>query len=126
MVITSPYGYRVHPISGKIEYHNGVDLRARQDTVYAVLSGVVRKVCHTFSLGIAVNLQHGEINTIYGHLSKALVNPQDSVLAGQAIAISGGTGQVTAPHLHFSVRYQQRYINPLNFLYEILKTTNHE
>lgn len=126
LTVTSPFGYRLHPLTGKVEFHCGVDLRAKYDTVYAVLDGVVRSVNRTSKLGIAINLQHGEINTIYGHLSKSLVNQQDSVIAGQAIAISGATGSVTAAHLHFSVRYQNRYINPLNFLYEILKTTDHE
>jgi murein DD-endopeptidase MepM/ murein hydrolase activator NlpD len=126
LTVTSPFGYRLHPLTGKVEFHCGVDLRAKYDTVYAVLDGVVRSVNRTSKLGIVINLQHGEINTIYGHLSKSLVNQQDSVIAGQAVAISGATGSVTAAHLHFSVRYQNRYINPLNFLYEILKTTDHE
>lgn len=126
LTVTSPFGYRLHPLTGKVEFHCGVDLRAKYDTVYAALDGVVRLVNRTSKLGIAINLQQGEFNTIYGHLSKSLVNQQDSVIAGQAIAISGATGSVTAAHLHFSVRYQNRYINPLNFLYEILKTTDHE
>jgi murein DD-endopeptidase MepM/ murein hydrolase activator NlpD len=126
LTVTSPFGYRLHPLTGKVEFHCGVDLRAKYDTVYAVLNGVVRSVNRTSKLGIAINLQHGEFNTIYGHLSKSLVNQQDSVIAGQAIAISGATGSVTATHLHFSVRHQNRYINPLIFLYEILKTTDHE
>jgi murein DD-endopeptidase MepM/ murein hydrolase activator NlpD len=126
LTVTSPFGYRIHPITGKMEYHNGVDLRANYDTVYAVLNGVVRSVCADISFGRAITLDHGEVTTIYGHLYKSLVNPRDSVSAGQPIAISGASGQVTAAHLHFSVRYQRRYLNPLNFLYEIFKTTNHE
>jgi murein DD-endopeptidase MepM/ murein hydrolase activator NlpD len=126
LTVTSPFGYRIHPLSGKIEFHNGVDLRAKYDTVYAVLNGVVQSVCTNSMFGNAISLQHGEITTTYGHLYKFLVNTKDSVSAGQAIAISGATGRVTAAHLHFSVRYQKWYINPLNFLYQILKTTNHE
>ncbi|MDR6943667.1 M23 family metallopeptidase [Mucilaginibacter pocheonensis] len=126
LTVTSPFGYRINPISGKIEFHNGVDLRAKYDTVYAVLNGIVRSECYNSSFGMAISLQNGEITSIYGHLDKFLVNAQDSVRAGQPIAISGSTGRLTAAHLHFSVRYQNRYINPLNFLYEILKTTNHE
>jgi len=126
LTVTSLFGYRIHPLTGKLEYHNGVDLRAKYDTVYAVLNGVVRSVCSDSSFGTAISLEHGEINTIYGHLSKSLVNAGDSVNACQPIAISGASGQVTAAHLHFSVRYQRRYLNPLNFLYEIFKTTDHE
>lgn len=124
--VTSPFGYRIHPLTGKVEYHNGVDLSANYDTVYAVLHGIVQSIRYDSSLGIAVNLQHGEITTIYGHLFKPLVNVRDTVDAGQPIAISGTSGRVTAAHLHFSVRYQKRYLNPLNFLYQILKTTHHE
>jgi len=126
LTITSPFGYRIHPLTEKLEYHNGVDLRASYDTVYAVLNGVVRSVCCDSALGISINLQHGQITTIYGHLYKSLVAAHDTVNAGQAIAISGATGRVTSAHLHFSVRYKNRYLNPLNFLYQILKTTEHE
>lgn len=126
VTITSPFGYRIHPLTGKIEYHNGVDLRAKYDTVYAVLNGTVRSIYFDSSFGTVISLDHGGITTIYGHLYKPLVNTRDSVNAGQPIAISGASGHVTAAHLHFSVRYQKRYLNPLNFLYEIFKTTDHE
>ncbi|MEZ2334752.1 M23 family metallopeptidase [Mucilaginibacter sp. RCC_168] len=126
LTVTSPFGYRIHPLTGRMEYHNGVDLRANHDTVYAVLNGVVRSVRADVAFGTAISLDHGEVTTIYGHLYKPLVRPRDSVSAGQSIAISGATGQVTAAHLHFSVRYRRCYLNPLNFLYEIFKTTNHE
>ena len=126
LTVTSPFGYRIHPLTGKMEYHNGVDLKAKYDTVYAILNGVVRSVCSDSSFGTAISLEHGKITSLYGHLSESLVHARDSVKAGQPIAISGASGQVTAAHLHFSVRYQKRYLNPLNFLYEIFKTTNHE
>jgi murein DD-endopeptidase MepM/ murein hydrolase activator NlpD len=124
--ITSPFGYRIHPLTGKVEYHNGVDLKANSDTVYAVLHGVVWSIGYDPSLGISIDLQHGEITTIYGHLFKPLVSVRDTVFAGQPIAISGATGYVTRAHLHFSVRFKKQYINPLNFLYEILNTTKYE
>ncbi len=126
LTVTSSFGYRIHPLTGKIEYHNGIDLKAKYDTVYAVLNGVVQSVRSSPTFGNVISLQHGEITTTYGRLYKFLVNLRDSVSSGQAIAISGATGRVTAAHLHFSVRYQNRYINPLNFLYQILKITDHE
>jgi len=126
LTVTSPFGYRIHPLTGRIEYHNGVDLRAKYDTVYAVLNGVVQSMCSNSTFGKVITLQHGEFTTTYGHLFKFLVNTQDSVSAGQAIAISGATGRVTAAHLHFSVRYQKRYLNPLNFLFQILNIKDHE
>ena len=124
--VTSPFGPRIHPVSGQVEFHSGVDLRAHYDTVYAILKGVVRSVGNDPSLGISITLQHHDIVSIYGHLSKCLVLDRDSVQAGQPIAISGSSGRVTAAHLHFGVRYRQHYLNPLNFLYELLKLTDHE
>jgi len=126
LIVTSPFGFRVHPLSEKIIYHPGVDLRARYDSVYAVFNGVITRVSCDPSLGLAVQIRHSSVTTIYGHLSKSLVLPDDSVRAGQVIAISGSSGHVTAAHLHFGVRYGKRYLNPLNFLYELLKTTDHE
>jgi len=124
--VTSPYGLRIHPVNRHLEYHPGVDLRARYDTVYAVLNGVVRSVRYDQSLGSAITLQHADLVSIYGHLSKYLVVTGDSVHAGQPIAISGASGRVTAAHLHFSMRYRHHYLNPLDFLYQLLKLTDHE
>jgi murein DD-endopeptidase MepM/ murein hydrolase activator NlpD len=94
--------------------------------VYAVFNGVIDHISLDSSLGLAIQIRHSDVTTIYGHLSKSLVLPDDSVRAGQVIAISGASGHVTAAHLHFAVRYDGRYLNPLNFLYELLKTTDHE
>lgn len=126
LIVTSPFGYRIHPLSGKISYHPGVDLRARYDSVYAVFDGMIDRVSYDPSLGLAIHIRHGGVVAIYGHLSKSLVLTDDTVHAGQVIAISGASGHVTAAHLHFAIRYGRRYLNPLNFLYELFKTTDHE
>ncbi|QXV63675.1 M23 family metallopeptidase [Mucilaginibacter sp. 21P] len=126
LTVISPFGYRIHPLSGKITYHPGVDLRARYDFVYAIFDGIVDRVSYDPSLGLAIQIRRGKVVAIYGHLSKSLVLPDDTVRAGQVIAISGASGRVTAAHLHFAIRYGGRYLNPLNFLYELLKTTHHE
>ncbi|QJD95936.1 M23 family metallopeptidase [Mucilaginibacter robiniae] len=119
--INSSYGYRWHPLTGRVQFHQGVDLHARHDTVFAVLDGAVRDASFDTRLGCYVALQHGAVETIYGHLSQAFVLKADSVTAGQPIGITGATGRVTGEHLHFAVRYRNRFINPLQFLRLLLR-----
>ena len=114
--LTSSYGYRIHPITGKYSYHAGIDLRARSDTVYAVLSGMVERTAYDPFLGLYIKLGHSDFATTYGHLSQIFVLRRDSVKAGDAIGLSGSTGRTTGEHLHFAVQYHGRYINPLKFL----------
>lgn len=113
MTITSPYGYRHHPITGQWLFHAGVDLRARRDTVYSALPGTVAEIGHDSGLGRYIRVNHGRITTVYGHLSAIGVHPGQSVTAGQPIAITGATGRVTGAHLHFEVRLNGAPINPL-------------
>jgi murein DD-endopeptidase MepM/ murein hydrolase activator NlpD len=124
--INSEYGYRIHPLTGKYAMHAGVDLKARQDTVYAILNGFVKSTGDDHSLGINIRLAHGPVESIYGHLSQIFVIPTDSVTAGEPIGITGATGQVTGGHLHFSICYRHQYINPIKFLYELLKKQENE
>jgi murein DD-endopeptidase MepM/ murein hydrolase activator NlpD len=118
--LTSPYGYRIHPVTGKYSYHAGIDLRARSDTVYAVLPGTVERIAYDPFLGLYIKLAHRDFTTIYGHLSQVLVYQADSVNAGRAIGLSGLTGRTTGEHLHFAVQYHGQYINPLTFLMNII------
>ncbi|WPU99111.1 M23 family metallopeptidase [Mucilaginibacter sp. cycad4] len=125
-IINSPYGFRMHPISGIYAMHYGLDLKARKDTVFAILDGRVISEGNNKRLGINIHLSHGAVESIYGHLSRLLVGLQDSVYAGQPIAITGSSGCVTGEHLHFSIRSGQRYINPLKFLYKFLNNQQNE
>jgi murein DD-endopeptidase MepM/ murein hydrolase activator NlpD len=118
--LTSPYGFRIHPITGKYSYHAGIDLRARSDTVYAALPGTVERAAFDPFLGLYIKLAHSDFGTIYGHLSQIFVLPSDSVGAGTAIGLSGSTGRTTGEHLHFAVQYHGRYIDPLKFLINIM------
>jgi murein DD-endopeptidase MepM/ murein hydrolase activator NlpD len=122
--LTSPYGYRIHPVTGKYSFHAGVDLRAHNDTVYAVLAGKVEDAGYVPLLGIYIRLAHTDFETSYGHLSQIFVLPGDSVSAGFPLGISGATGRVTGEHLHFSVQYRHRYIDPLKFLLAIFNHLN--
>lgn len=123
LVVTSSYGDRVHPVTGSYQFHAGVDLRADDDTVYAVMNGRIDKVGYDRYLGIFMKLSNGPFCITYGHLSQCLTDA-DSVSAGSAIAVSGATGRTTGPHLHFAVQFHGRYIDPLQFLAKGFQT-NH-
>jgi murein DD-endopeptidase MepM/ murein hydrolase activator NlpD len=118
--INSDFGYRIHPLTGKYAMHAGVDLKARHDTVFAILDGLVKSTGYDAGLGINIRLAHGDVESVYGHLSQILVVTQDSVTAGEPIGITGATGHVTGEHLHFSICYRHKYINPIKFFYELL------
>lgn len=114
--ITSPFGYRIHPISGKASHHNGVDFAARSDPVFNVLDGRVKETGKHKLLGKYIRIAHGEVETIYGHLSHILVATRETVITGQPIAITGSTGRATGEHLHFSVKFNGKFLDPLKFL----------
>ncbi|MBS7565576.1 M23 family metallopeptidase [Mucilaginibacter sp. Bleaf8] len=124
--INSGFGYRVHPLSGRYILHEGIDLRARHDTVYAILNGVVTTTGYQEGLGVYIRLTHGEVQSVYGHLSQVMVGAGESVSAGEPIGITGATGRVTGEHLHFSIRYRQRPVNPIQFLYVMLTKIENE
>jgi len=121
MRINSPFGYRRHPITGLIRLHQGTDLFARQDTVFAVLAGRVNKVRFEDNLGLFIELKHAAVKTLYGHLSQVFLDQGDTVFAGQPIGITGSTGRVTGEHLHFAVAYQGHFIDPILFLIRLLR-----
>ena len=109
--VTSHYGYR--PQFGRS--HKGVDLRsAIGDTVYSAFSGRVRLTrFERGGYGFYVIVRHDNgLETVYGHLSRFLVKPDQYVKAGQPIALSGNTGRSTGPHLHFETRFMGYAINP--------------
>ena len=109
--VTSHYGYR--PQFGRT--HKGIDLRAAiGDTVYSAFSGRVRLTrFERGGYGFYVIVRHENgLETVYGHLSRFLVKPDQYVKAGQPIALSGNTGRSTGPHLHFETRFMGYAINP--------------
>lgn len=109
--VTSPYGYR--PKFRRM--HKGVDLKlVTGDTVYAAFSGRVRLTNYERrGYGYYVILRHeNELETVYGHLSKFLVEDGQDVQAGQPIALGGNTGRSYGAHLHFETRYMGYAINP--------------
>lgn len=122
IVVTSPYGFRTDPFSKKRSRHNGIDLRARSEEAYAMLSGVVVKVGHDKRSGKFVTLRHSDYTVSYCHLSQVLVRQGASVMAGEVIAITGNTGCSTGPHLHLTCKHRSRYINPVILLQFVRET----
>jgi murein DD-endopeptidase MepM/ murein hydrolase activator NlpD len=122
--LTSPFGYRIHPVTGKYSFHAGIDLRAHRDTVFAVLPGIVEAEGFDPYLGIFVRLRHGEFQTIYGHLSQLFVFKGDTIPPNGILGITGSTGRVTGEHLHFEVKFHGRPIDPLAFLMALYKSIN--
>lgn len=121
LLLTSGYGYRLHPVTGRYSFHPGIDLHARQDTVFAVMPGRIDFVGYDPVTGVHIRLVSGEFTILYGHLSQVFVLPGDSVAACSPVAVSGATGRVTGEHLHFSVSFRQIPVNPLRFLRGLTK-----
>ena len=110
--ITSPFGYRTDPFTGKRTMHNGVDLAARSAIVYSMLDASVESTGYDFRSGNFVTLRHGNFRISYCHLSKILVTKGQSVLAGYPVGITGSTGRATGEHLHLVAKYKGKVINP--------------
>lgn len=124
MKITSNFGHRFHPIDKMEKFHAGVDLRANSDYVFAVLDGIISDAGYSSGAGNYIKVQHGDFETIYLHLQKTFFSLGDFVYAGDIIAVSGNSGKSTAPHLHFSVKERGKYIDPIHFLNDLIKTNN--
>jgi len=116
--ITSPFGWRTHPIFGTQRYHSGIDIGADYgDLVSAADGGVVIFADWMGGYGKAVIIDHGKgISTLYGHNSELLVTEGQHVRKGEAISRVGSTGYSTGPHLHFEVRQDGSPVSPLNYL----------
>jgi murein DD-endopeptidase MepM/ murein hydrolase activator NlpD len=122
--LTSPFGNRIHPVTGKYNFHDGVDLRARSDTVFAILPGTIFGAGYHPLLGTYIRLGHGDLQCVYGHLSRLFVIAGDTVSCGQPIGVSGATGRVTGEHLHLSITWRGTYIDPLQFLLTAINNLN--
>jgi murein DD-endopeptidase MepM/ murein hydrolase activator NlpD len=117
-IVTSRFGWRVHPIFGGREFHTGMDIATRYGSpVVAARSGVVRFAGWESGYGRIVVLEHeGGIETAYSHLSAALVSPGERVARGQMIGRIGSSGWSTGPHLFFEVRRNGVPIDPAHYL----------
>lgn len=110
--ITSPYGYRKDPFTGKKRFHGGLDLHARGDEVLAMMEGVVVKVGQDKASGKYVTLRHGRYTVSYCHLSKILAVKGATVRPRDVVGITGSTGRSTGEHLHITCRLDGKSVNP--------------
>ncbi|HET9658368.1 MAG TPA: M23 family metallopeptidase [Kineosporiaceae bacterium] len=119
---SSPFGVRWHPIYGQYRMHSGQDLAAptgtpvraasRGTVVFAGVSGSM-----TSGFGLLVTIEHPDgTRTLYGHLSKIDVNPNQQVTTGQTIGAVGSTGGSTGPHLHYQVERGETAVDPARFM----------
>ena len=110
--VTSPYGYRRDPITGKQSWHNGLDLRAKNEPAYSMMDGIVEKVGYDNRSGNYVTLRHGKFYISYCHLSSIIVRKGESVFPGIIVGVTGNTGRSTGYHLHLTCKKDGKSINP--------------
>ncbi|HJN73110.1 MAG TPA: M23 family metallopeptidase [Myxococcota bacterium] len=117
-VLTSGFGYRASPITGRRKFHSGLDLSAARGTrVAAVARGLVTMAMYNSGYGRMVEIDHGlGIVSRYAHNSSVFVEEGDWVDEGQIIATVGTTGQTTGPHLHFELLVDGQAVDPLEYL----------
>jgi murein DD-endopeptidase MepM/ murein hydrolase activator NlpD len=116
--VSSPFGYRVHPVTGKWTMHKGVDLVASKGTpIYASRSGYVTIATYHSTAGNYVTLNHQDgYTSVYMHMTHDVVSVGEYVKAGELIGYVGSTGRSTGPHLHFGITYNGTYVNPMNYI----------
>jgi murein DD-endopeptidase MepM/ murein hydrolase activator NlpD len=116
--MTSAFGPRRHPVSRRIQFHEGMDIAAAWgQPVYATGAGVIRLAAYKGGLGKTVIIDHGYgMMSYYGHNSKLFVQPGDKVQRGDQIASVGNTGHSTGPHVHYEIHVDGIPVDPYNFL----------
>ena len=116
--ISDEYGYRIHPILGTQQFHNGVDMAAPNGSpILAAYDGEVIAASYSPTMGNYIMIDHGDgLITIYMHASSVSVSEGTMVARGEQIGCVGSTGRSTGPHLHFSVRENGQYVSPWNYL----------
>ncbi len=115
--LTSGFGYRVDPFTGRVAYHSGTDLAGEFGTPILVTApGRVIAAERRGPYGLMVEVDHGHgIHTRYGHLMQALVKPGDFVQFRQRIALMGSSGRSTGPHCHYEVWFNSVVRDPIKF-----------
>jgi murein DD-endopeptidase MepM/ murein hydrolase activator NlpD len=116
--ISSYFGMRTHPLSGRREMHKGIDFAGKLGgPVIAVAKGVVTYAGKRYGYGQVIDIAHGNgYTTRYAHNSRLLVSVGDTVEKGFQIAEIGSSGRSTGPHVHFEVLKNGREVNPVRFI----------
>jgi murein DD-endopeptidase MepM/ murein hydrolase activator NlpD len=117
-ILSSSFGGRTDPFSGEGAFHTGIDLATASRTpVHVTADGVVLSAGWSGAYGKRVVVDHGNgFETYYAHLSQWLVVPGQEVRLGEVIGLSGATGRVTSPHVHYEVRVSGTPVNPYRYL----------
>lgn len=123
--VSSRFGVRTDPFTGKKTRHNGLDLKAGFEEVYSIMEGVVVKVSADRRSGRYVTVRYGDYTVSYCHLSRPLVQVGRRVMPGEVIAVSGNSGRSTGPHLHLTVKRGRKHIDPAVLL-QFVKNTREE
>jgi len=121
--ISSYFGKRTDPFTGKRANHTGIDFAGKNGAeIVAVADGVVTWSADRYGYGVMVEINHGSgYSTRYAHNSENLVAVGDEVKKGQVVALMGETGRATGPNLHFEVLHNGRRVNPVKFIRESSK-----
>jgi murein DD-endopeptidase MepM/ murein hydrolase activator NlpD len=116
--LSSLFGYRTDPMTGKKEFHEGLDFAGKQGTpVVAVAAGIVTWSAIRYGYGNMIEISHGNgYVTRYAHNNKNLVSVGEKVDRGEVIATMGNTGRSTGTHVHFEVIYNGRHVDPRKYL----------
>lgn len=116
--LSSSYGYRDDPFTGRKRFHRGLDYSVPKGTpVRATADGTVVAMKRDRGMGMMVRLDHGNrMTTTYGHMSEWRVRQGQKVTRGQVIGLSGNSGRSTAPHLHYEVAVNGRHTNPMPYI----------
>ncbi len=117
--VSSPFGWRIDPITGRLEFHEGIDLAAPQgEPIHAVAAGVVTWAGPRYGFGNIVIVNDGQgYTTYYAHCEKVFVKVGQVIRRGSVIALVGDTGMSTGPHVHFEVLRNDRPLNPAPFVF---------
>jgi murein DD-endopeptidase MepM/ murein hydrolase activator NlpD len=121
--LSSYYGVRKDPFSGKPALHKGIDFAGKEDAaIIATASGVVSWASDRYGYGQLIEINHGKgLKTRYGHNKKILVKVGEVVSKGQIIARMGSTGRSTGPHVHYEILRNNAQIDPIKFVYRKAK-----
>ena len=119
-VCSSGFGYRVHPIENEVLFHYGTDYDVEEGTAVAAFAdGTVTFVGEEPGYGKYVQITHADgWKSLYAHCSDVSVSLTDEIAMGDVIALSGQTGRVTGPHLHFELTHEGMYTNPEFYFYD--------
>ncbi|MCB2146966.1 MAG: M23 family metallopeptidase [Deltaproteobacteria bacterium] len=117
--ISSRFGYRESPFTGRREFHRGLDIATHEGSpILAPADGIVTYAGNKGLMGKMVAIEHGfGMVTRYGHTQKILKKKGDRVKRGEAIALVGNTGRSTGPHLHYEIRLNGVAVNPMNYFF---------